>query len=143
LAVRPRVLIADDHEGMAKAVCRLLSFDCEVVGNVADGSALLEATQRLQPDVIVLDVNLPTIHGLEACRQITQRFPQIKVVVFTAMNDLDVRQRSFAVGASAFICKLDPVDDLLSAVTRLSIERVDSVERVDLERGGSPVPARE
>ena len=59
MAVRPRVLVADDHPGMAKAVCRLLSVDCEVVGSVADGSALLEAAERLQPDVVVLDVNLP------------------------------------------------------------------------------------
>jgi DNA-binding NarL/FixJ family response regulator len=101
-------------------------MDCEVVGSVADGGALLEAAQRLQPDVVVLDVNLPNVHGLEACRQITQLFPEMKVIVFTALNDPDVRQRSFAVGASAFICKLASVDDLLSAVTRLSVERVDS-----------------
>ncbi len=143
MAVRPRVLVADDHPGMAKAVCRLLSVDCEVVGSVADGSALLEAVQRLQPDVVVLDVNLPNIHGLEACRQITQLYPEMKVIVFTAMNDPEIRQRSFAVGASAFICKLDLVDDLLSAVTRLFVERVDSVDRVDLEGDALPVPARE
>jgi DNA-binding NarL/FixJ family response regulator len=107
---------------MAKAVCRLLSVDCEVVGSVADGSALLEAAERLQPDVVVLDVNLPNIHGLEACRRITQAYPEMKVIVFTAMNDSDVRQRSFAVGAAAFICKLELVDDLLSAVTRLFVE---------------------
>src|SRR5688500_18184554 len=56
--------------GMAKAVTRVLALDCEVVGSVADGSAVLEAAQRLQPDVIVLDVNLPNVNGLEACRQI-------------------------------------------------------------------------
>ena len=69
---------------MVKAVCRVLALDCEVVGTVADGSAVLEAAQRLQPDVIVLDLNLPKVNGLEACRQITQVNPKMKVIVFTA-----------------------------------------------------------
>ena len=102
---RPRVLIAEDHPGVAKAVCRVLALDCEVVGSVADGSAVLEAAQRLQPDVIVVDLNLPNVNGLEACRQITQVNPEAKVIVFSAMNDPDVRQRSFEVGASAFVSK--------------------------------------
>ena len=105
LPKRPRVLLAEDHPGVAKAVCRMLSLDCDVVGSVADGSAVLEAAQRLQPDVIVVDLNLPNVHGLEACRQITQVNPEAKVIVFTAMNDPDVRQRSFEVGASAFVSK--------------------------------------
>ncbi len=54
----PRVLVADDHPGMTRAVCRLLALDCDVVGTVADGRALLEAAQRLQPDVIVADLVL-------------------------------------------------------------------------------------
>ena len=58
LPKRPRVLLAEDHPEVAKAVCRVLSLDCEVVGTVADGSAVLDAAQRLQPDVIVLDLNL-------------------------------------------------------------------------------------
>ena len=87
---RPRVLVADDHPEVARAVCRLLALDCEVVGSVADGSAVLEAAQRLQPEVVVLDVNLPNVHGLEACRQIMQALPEMKVIVFTAMNDPEV-----------------------------------------------------
>jgi DNA-binding NarL/FixJ family response regulator len=117
------VLVADDHPGMVKAVCRLLALDCEVVGSVADGGALLEAAQRLQPDVIVLDVNLPTVHGLEACRQITQVNPAMKVIVLTALDDPVIKQRSFAVGASAFVCKLDLGDHLLSAIKRLRLDR--------------------
>ena len=113
LPKRPRVLIADDHPGVAKAVCRLLALDCEVVGTVADGSAVLEAVQRLQPDV----------DGLEACRQITQLNPAAKVIVFTAMNDPDVTQRSFQVGASAFVFKGTGGGSLLSTVKRLCDDR--------------------
>ena len=67
---RPRVLIAEDHPGVTKAVTRVLALDCDVVGTVADGGAVLEATQRLKPDVIVVDLNLPKVNGLEVCRQI-------------------------------------------------------------------------
>ena len=61
MSIRPRVLIADDYPDIVNAVSRLLSLDCDIVGTVADGSELLEAARRLQPDVIVLDVNLPNI----------------------------------------------------------------------------------
>ena len=115
---RPRVLIAEDHQGMAKAVSRLLSLDCEVVGTVADGSAVVEAVQRLQPDVIVVDLHLPNVNGLEVCRQITQLNPAAKVIVFSAMNDPDIKQRCTEVGASAFLLK-GMGDDLLSTVQRL------------------------
>jgi len=119
LPKRPRVLVADDHPAVAKAVCRVLALDCEVVGSVADGSAVLEAALRLQPDVIVLDLHLPNVNALEACRQITQANPQTKVIVFTAMNDPDVRKRSLEVGASAFVFKMAGNGDLLSTVKRL------------------------
>lgn len=117
---RPRVLLADDYPAMVTAVSRLLSLDCDVVGTVEDGSALLEAVQRLQPDLVVLDLNLPDLSGLEACRQITHAYPQTKVIVFTAVTDPEVRQRSLAVGASAFVSKLAPVNDLLSAIKSVS-----------------------
>jgi DNA-binding NarL/FixJ family response regulator len=118
---RPRVLIAEDHPGVAKAVCRLLALDCDVVGTVADGSAVSEAAQRLKPDVIVIDLNLPHVHGLEACRQVKQVNPEAKVIMFSAMNDPDVKERSFEVGASAFVSK--GTADLLPTVKRLCNDR--------------------
>src|SRR6188508_148257 len=123
LSVRPRVLLADDYPDMVKAVSRLLAFDCEVVGSVADGSGLLEAAQRLQPDVIVLDMNLPDADGLKACYQITQEHPAMKVIVFTAMDEPDVRQRAFEVGACAFVNKLSSVETLLAAVKSVDDNR--------------------
>jgi len=120
---RPRVLLAEDHPAVAKAVCRVLSLDCEVVETVADGSAVLEAAQRLQPDVIVVDINLPNVNGLEACRQITQLNPEAKVIVFSVWNDPDIKQRSFDVGASAFVGKGAGNGELLSTVKRLCDDR--------------------
>ena len=118
---RPRVLIAEDHAGVAKAVCRLLAVDCDVVGSVADGNAVLGAAQRLQPDVIVVDLNLPNVHGLEACRLIKQMNPETKVIIFSAMNDPNVIQRSLEVGASAFVSK--GTGDLLSTIQRVCDDR--------------------
>ena len=99
----PRVLLADDYPDIVKAVSRLLALDCEIVGSVADGSTLLETTQRLQPDVIVLDVHLPNIRSLEACREITRLNPEMKVIMFTAMDDPNVSKTFFDAGASAFV----------------------------------------
>jgi DNA-binding NarL/FixJ family response regulator len=119
---RPRVLIADDHPDMVKAIARLLAIDCDVVGTVTDGQAVVEAAHELQPDIIVIDLNLPTVSGFEACRQITQANPAAKVVMFTAMNDPLLRERSFAMGAQAFVCKVASDGDLLSAVQCLCDE---------------------
>jgi DNA-binding NarL/FixJ family response regulator len=119
LSRRPRVLLAEDHPAVAKAVCRVLALDCDVVGTVAEGGAVLEAAQRLRPDVIVVDFNLPHVNGLEACRQITQINPQAKVIVFSANDDTNVRQRCFEAGASAFVFKGTGDADLLSTVKRL------------------------
>jgi len=123
LPSRLRVLVADDHPGTVRAVSRLLALNYDVVGSVADGSGLLEAARHLQPDVIVLDVNLPKIDGLKACRQITQSNPEMRVIMFTAVDDSDVRRRAFEAGASAFVHKLALDDDLLSAVKRLDADR--------------------
>ena len=118
-APRPRVLLADDYPAMVKAVSRLLTLDCDVVGSVADGEALLEAADRLQPDVIVLDVNLPKIHGLEACRRVKQAHPEVKIVVFTANSDAEVRKHFLDSGASAYVSKTGG-EDLLSAIKRVT-----------------------
>ena len=120
-SLRPRVLLADDYPDMLKAVSRLLALDCEIVGSVSDGGALLEAARRLQPDVIVLDVNLPNIDSLEACREITRVSPTTKVIMFTALDD-SASQPFLEAGASAFVSKVR-AQDLLSTVKRLCMDR--------------------
>jgi two-component system NarL family response regulator len=115
------VLLADDYPGIVDALTRLLAQDCEVVESVADGRALLLAARRHQPDVIVLDLNLPHVHGLEACRLIRQRHPGIKVIMFTVESDPAIRQEALDAGATAFVSKL-AVDDLMAAIKGLSGE---------------------
>ena len=120
---RPRVLIADDHADLVKAITRVLALDYEIAGIVSDGRDVVEAAQRLQPDVIVVDLNLPNVNGLEACRQITELNPETKVILFTAMDDPFLRQRALQVGAAAFVCKVASDCDLLATINRLCAER--------------------
>jgi len=119
---RPRVLLADDYPEMLKAVSRLLAVDCEIVGSVPDGSTLIETTLRLRPDVIVLDVNLPKVRSLEACREITRAHPEIQVIMFTALDDPDLRKVFIDAGASGFVSKLAS-GELLTTIKRLWAER--------------------
>ena len=118
---RRRVLLADDYPDVVKAVSRLLALDCEIVGSVADGNALLQSAQRLQPDVIVLDVKLPNVDTLKACREITRVIPHTKVIMFTAMDAPVVSQAFIEAGASAFVSKLASVD-LLVTIQRLCVD---------------------
>ena len=112
------MLVADDYSGMYPAVTRLLMPSCELVGHVADGTLLLETIARLVPDVVVLDVNLQQVNGLEACRQIKAAAPHTKVIVFSASVDDAIKEQAMAVGASAFVSKFRAADDLLLAIQR-------------------------
>jgi DNA-binding NarL/FixJ family response regulator len=118
LKAQPRVLLADDHAGILSALRRLLGSSCDIVGCVTDGAALLEAAARLRPDVIVVDIFMPKVDGLKACRQIKEATPETKVVVLTGHNDSSTRQRAFSAGASAFIPKHLMADDLVDAIHR-------------------------
>ena len=116
---RHRVLLADDYAEIVTAVGRLLAQDCEVVGSVADGAALPDAVRRLRPEVIVVDLNMPNVNGLEACRRIRQSHPEIRVIVLTAANDDTIRQAAFAAGAAAFVVKQSIARDLLPAINQV------------------------
>jgi len=102
---RPRVLLADDHPGVAKALGRTLSVDCDVVGVVADGSEVVAAAATLEPVVVVVDVNLPGVNGLEICRQLTRDNPRAKVIVISAMIDDGITGAALEAGASSFVHK--------------------------------------
>ena len=127
---RPRVLLADDHPGVVKALKRMLSFECDVVGVVADGSEVVEAAARLQP---VVDVNLPNVNGLEVCRRILQTNPRAKVILITAMIDDRVRADALATGASGFFSKLAPGEELIESIRRMWAECSITAQSVPVE----------
>ena len=112
----PRVLLADDHSLLLTAFEKLLSDDCEVVGQVTDGRALLAAAEQLKPDVIVLDISMPLLNGLEAGRQIKHRMPDIKLVFLTMNEEPDVAAEAFRSGASGYLLKRSAGSELATAI---------------------------
>ena len=116
--MRPRVLLADDHASMLTALKRLLESSFAVVGTVRTGAHALEAARSLQPDVIVIDLRLPDIDGLEVCRRVAALAPRAQVVILTVDDDPTVAQRAYELGASAFVLKYRAGDRLIPAIER-------------------------
>jgi DNA-binding NarL/FixJ family response regulator len=113
---RPRILIADDHTLVAELCKRLLENDFDVVGTVADGRALVRASTELKPDVIVLDIAMPVLNGLDAGRQVKKMLPAVKLVYLTMNPDADVAAEAFARGASGYLLKTCAATEMVLAV---------------------------
>ena len=111
-----RVLLADDHTLLLGAFEKLLASECEIVGTVSDGRELVVAARRLKPDVIVLDIGMPLLNGLEAGRQIKQMQPDVKLVFLTMNEDSDLAAEAFRAGASAYLLKRSATVELLTAI---------------------------
>ena len=114
--IRPRVLIADDQVFLHNLLTRLLAPTCEVIGALSDSTGLLEAIERLRPDVVVVDLNMPKLSGLEACRLIRATTPSVKVIILTADVEPGLRERALEVGAAGFVTKLRAGEELDAAV---------------------------
>ena len=117
---RPRVLLADDHRLLREAFVKLLEPDCDVVGAVADGRALLEAVPKLRPDIVVLDIAMPQLNGLDAARQLKHAMPDVKVIFLTVSEDPDLAAEAFRTGASGFLLKNSAASELLQAIRDVS-----------------------
>jgi len=115
-ASRPRIVIADDHTLIAEAFKKLLANDFEVVATVHDGRTLIEIAQRLHPDVVLVDIGMPLLNGLEAAQRIKRTLPDVKVVYVTINHDPDLIAEAFRRGASGFVPKTAAVSELLSAI---------------------------
>ncbi len=112
----PRVLLADDHPEVLNKVASLLALTCEVVGKVGDGSALLEAVTRLRPDILVIDISMPVLNGIEAARQLKRSGAGAKIVFLTVHEDPDFVQAALAAGACGYVIKSRLATDLIRAV---------------------------
>src|SRR3954452_14670025 len=112
----PRVLLADDHSLLLTAFMKLLSQECEVVGEVTDGRAVVAAAETLKPDVVVLDISMPLLNGLEAGRQIKHRLPDVKLVFLTMNEEPDVAAEAFRAGASGYLLKRSAGSELATAI---------------------------
>lgn len=113
---RIRILLADDHTMISAGFQKLLEPHYEVVGSVEDGRALLKAADELKPDVVLLDVGMPLLNGLDAARELKKKMPHVKLVFLTMNPDSDIASEAFRVGASGYLLKNSKPSELLQAV---------------------------
>ncbi|MBK9062917.1 MAG: response regulator transcription factor [Acidobacteria bacterium] len=113
---RPRVLLADDHLLVAEALKSLLAVEFDLVGVVEDGRALLEAARMLRPDVIVADVTMPHLNGIDALVQLRQGGDRVPVVFLTMHRDATFARRALDAGAAGFVLKHSASAELISAI---------------------------
>jgi len=115
-AVRARVLLADDHRLVAEALQSLLAEEFELVGIVEDGLAMVKAARELRPDVIVADISMPSLNGIEALERLKVHDPRVRVVFLTMHRDAAYARRALAAGASGFVLKHSASAELVLAV---------------------------
>jgi DNA-binding NarL/FixJ family response regulator len=113
---RSRILIADDHILVAELCKRLLETEFDVVGVISNGRALVCAAGELRPDVVVLDIAMPILNGLDAERQLKQLLPAVKLVYLTMNPDVEVAAEAFRRGASGYLLKTCAAADIVLAV---------------------------
>ncbi len=142
---RTRVLLADDHALVAQGLEALLKDTFDLVGIVHDGRSLLDAVEALRPDVIVTDISMPLLNGLDAIRQIRERRPNARVIVLTMHRDTQLAVDAFRAGASGYMLKVSPGEELITAIQQVAQGRayVTTLLSKDLislllEAGGPP-----
>jgi len=113
---RPKIIIADDHTLVAEACKKLLESDYDVVATVGDGRALVRVASTLKPHLVVVDVAMPLLNGLDAGQQIKQLLPSVKLVFLTMSQDADMAAEAFRRGASAYLLKTCAASELTIAV---------------------------
>jgi len=114
--VRPRLLMADDHTLVLEGISKLLENDFELVGTVEDGHALLRAAAQLRPDVILLDISMPLLNGIEACRQLVKLMPKTRVIFLTMHTDVVYVEEAFRAGGAGYLLKRSAASELTSAI---------------------------
>jgi len=115
-ARRPRILIADDHKLVVEGLRKLLEKEFEVVGTVDNGRALLAAAERLKPAVILVDVSMPLLNGIDACARLRVLLPSSRVVVLTMHADRSYAAEAFKAGAAGYVLKGSATSELVRAI---------------------------
>jgi DNA-binding NarL/FixJ family response regulator len=146
---RSRILLADDHALLLDAFRGLLEPDYEVVGCVTDGRAMMEAAIRLEPDIVIADISMPLLNGLDACAQLRARLPRTKVIILTMDEDPDVAAEALRRGAVGFALKKSASSELFEALEAVSrgktyvspaVNDLPSSAFVSLGRNAVPAP---
>lgn len=113
---KPRVLLADDNSAVADALAEILEGEFDVVGMVSDGLALLRAAQELRPDIIITDISMPLMNGVEAIRELRKARSTAKIIALTVHKEAELAAALFRDGASGYVVKHDAGEELLVAL---------------------------
>lgn len=117
---RPRILLADDHTMVIEGLRSLLEEKGQdVVGVVGDGRALIKAAQQLKPDIVILDISMPLLNGLDAAVQLKQSLPNVKIVFLTMKDDRNLAAAVLRLGAVGYVLKHSAASELLTAITEV------------------------
>jgi DNA-binding NarL/FixJ family response regulator len=116
MMTRPRILLADDHAMLLEAFTALLKPEFDVVGTVTDGRMLVEAFARLDPDIVVLDIAMPLLNGLDAGRQLRAQRRSVRLIYLTMNPDPDLAGEALRLGASGYVLKSSAAHELLQAI---------------------------
>jgi DNA-binding NarL/FixJ family response regulator len=139
MTVVPRTLLADDHMMVAEGLNRLLGEHCEMVGTVQDGTTLVEAAVELQPDLIIADLSMPGLSGLDAITQLRDRGVTAKIIILTMYADPRIAQEAIAAGAVGFVSKHAAGQELLTAIQTVLTGGTYLSPQVAERIGGLPV----
>jgi DNA-binding NarL/FixJ family response regulator len=113
---KPTVILADDHTLVLEGFRRLLDTHCELLATIGDGQALLQAVAQHRPDIVILDISMPVMNGIEAARTLKAKFPSMKLVFVTMHADPAYLRAAFQAGASGYILKQSLSDELTQAL---------------------------
>jgi DNA-binding NarL/FixJ family response regulator len=138
----PRTLLADDHMMVAEGLNRLLGEYCEMVGTVQDGTTLVEAAVELQPDLIITDLSMPGLSGLDAISQLHNRGVSAKIIILTMYADPRIAQEAIAAGAAGFVSKHAAGQELLTAIQTVLTGGTYVSPQVAERIGSLPVPEK-
>jgi DNA-binding NarL/FixJ family response regulator len=121
--MKPRIVIVDDHTLLAEAFQRLLEPDCQVVGSYGDPRAFLLDAERLKPDVVILDVSMPLLNGLDTARELRRLLPATRIIFLTMNEDPDIAAEAFRLGASGYLLKRSAGSELPFAIREVMSHR--------------------
>ena len=119
IEMRWRILLADDHRGLLEEMCNLLTPEFEVVRWVTDGLALIEAARELRPDVVIADMNMPGINGIDAGRRILEQRLCDAVIMLTVYNEPQMVRSALEAGIRGYVLKVDAGEELSPAIKKV------------------------
>jgi DNA-binding NarL/FixJ family response regulator len=133
---KPRLLLADDHELLLDGLRKLLEPEFELIGTAGDGRAAVASYEQLRPDVLLLDICMPMLNGIEAARQVKRAFPDARVIFMTMQTDRVYVEEAFRAGASGYVVKQAAAGELIDAIRAVLLGRRYVSPRVIAAMGG-------